>query len=878
MKYFENIKYEDFFQYINKEYTYYAHRKMENSQEIKELLMEHINLSDKYFLEILDAKDLESIFINIENECLNGFSIEAVELFRKALLNTVHFHDLGKFLVKFQKLKMENENIEDIQEIEDLGSNHSIVSAILYLDNFIEALEKIESREEKKILRLVIYSNAYIISRHHSNLDSFDVFLDKFDMFADAYNIVDAFTNNESLVYKKKLFLKNKNGKVSDVRILKRMFDHKEQMTKKLGLAVYTYQRLMMSLVFASDFYATSEFMNGVEIKNFGDIDDINKFYKIYKKTDIYKSIKKYENESYGKRTDFSNEKNINILRTEMFLDSEKSLEQNIKENILYLEAPTGCGKSNVSMNLSFKMIEKGKNLKKIYYIYPFNTLVEQNKTIIDKIFNEDNNILNQIAVVNSITPIKVDDVKKESDKDDEYLNLEDFNKYSKAYLDKQFLNYPFILTTSVGIFNTMFSSKKEDIFPFHQLVNSVLVLDEIQSYKISIWTEIITFLKTYAKLLNIKVIIMSATLPNLDLLIEESSKTVNLIEDREKYFNNPLFNGRVEVNYNLMDSTFDELLNHVLESSKKKKKILVEFIKKATAYDFFDKLREKLEENNSNCKIALLTGDDNSIDRGRVIESLDGDLVKENGVVLISTQIIEAGVDIDMDIGYKDSSKVDSEEQFMGRINRSCKKDGIVYFFNIDEAQKIYKKDVRTYKSLTINSDINGEINQEIRDILTYKNFNYYYKKVLDEIKNKNESQDEDINVNTFFEKSVCNFNFKNIEKRMKIIDDDMLSKSIFLAREITDLKGNIIIGSEIWDCYRNLLMDNKMEYSEKKIKLSQVTSKMNYFIYKIPKNGNITYNEQVGDILYIEDGEKYFKDEKLNIEMFKTGIGDFI
>lgn len=51
-----------------------------------------------------------------------------------------------------------------------------------------------------------------------------------------------------------------------------------------------------------------------------------------------------------------------------------------------------------------------------------------------------------------------------------------------------------------------------------------------------------------------------------------------------------------------------------------------------------------------------------------------------------------------------------------------------------------------------------------------------------------------------------------------------------------------------------------------------------MNYFIYKISKNGNITYNEQVGDILYIEDGEKYFKDEKLNIEMFKTGIGDFI
>lgn len=878
MKYFENIDYENFFEYLNKDYTYYAHRKKENSKEIKELLIDHINLSDKYFLKILNAKNLENIFINIENECLSNFSKEAVELFRKALLNTVHFHDIGKILVKFQKLKMENENVKDIQEVQDLGSNHSLVSAVLYINNFVESLKEIKSREEKKILRLFIYSNAYIISKHHSNLDSFDDFLEKFNEFEDAYNIVDVFKNNESLVYKKNLFLKNKDGKVSDARIFERMFYNREQISKNLGLAIYTYQRLLMSLVFASDFYATSEFMNGIEVNNFGEIDDINKFYNIYKNTDIYKSIKKYENESYGKRTDFSKEKNINILRTEMFLDSEKSLKQNINENVLYLEAPTGCGKSNVSMNLSFKMIENEKSLKKIYYIYPFNTLVEQNKVIIDKIFGNDNKILDQIAVVNSITPIKINDIKKESDKDYEYLDLEDFNKYSKAFLDRQFLNYPFILTTSVGIFNTMFSSKKEDIFPFHQLANSILVLDEIQSYKISIWTEIITFLKTYAKLLNIKVIIMSATLPNLNLLVEEGLKTVNLIENREKYFNNHLFSKRVKVNYNLMDSTFEDLLNHILESSKKKKKILVEFIKKATAYDFFEKLGEKFKENNSECEIALLTGDDNSIDRGRVIQHLNSKLVKENGIVLISTQIIEAGVDIDMDIGYKDSSKVDSEEQFMGRINRSCKNEGIVYFFNIDEAQKIYKKDVRTYNSLTINSNINGEINQEIRDVLIDKNFNDYYKKVLDEIKNKNKSLDEDINIDTFFEKSVCNFNFKNIEKRMKIIDDDMLSKSIFLAREIIDLNGNVITGSEVWRCYKNLLMDNKMDYSEKKIKLSQVTSKMSYFIYKIPKNSDIAYNEQIGDILYIEEGEKYFKDGKLNVEMFKTGIGDFI
>ena len=51
------------------------------------------------------------------------------------------------------------------------------------------------------------------------------------------------------------------------------------------------------------------------------------------------------------------------------------------------------------------------------------------------------------------------------------------------------------------------------------------------------------------------------------------------------------------------------------------------------------------------------------------------------------------------MDIGYKDISKLDSEEQFMGRINRSCKEDGkgIVYFFNLNKATNIYKGDERS-------------------------------------------------------------------------------------------------------------------------------------------------------------------------------------
>ena len=56
--------------------------------------------------------------------------------------------------------------------------------------------------------------------------------------------------------------------------------------------------------------------------------------------------------------------------------------------------------------------------------------------------------------------------------------------------------------------------NNRESSFGFFQLANSVIVLDEIQNYRINIWNEIIIFLKQYAKILNLKIIIMSATLP----------------------------------------------------------------------------------------------------------------------------------------------------------------------------------------------------------------------------------------------------------------------------------------------------------------------------------------------------------------------------
>lgn len=850
MSYFNYLDIVDISSLINKDKIFYAHLNDKN----KETLKEHTDLVNEYFIKIVQSKGICNIFKTFETLQLNTLTEEGRKLFRKLLVNIYNFHDLGKINPRFQEKKMGNK-VGFESKFENLKSKHSIISAILYIDYFFDEI-KVLKKEDRNIMLEFLFLNAYVISRHHGALDNFEEFLDKFYVRSSSQieECIDVFKDDEMNLYERKLKIDYKFLE----KCAKKIKSNIESRDVNRAIDIYIYVKLVFSLLVASDFYATSEFMNGIKLEDFGEIHNIEEFYNDYKETSVYKSIREYEDYNYLKEKDLSKEKNINILRNEMFLDAEKELIKNISNNIFFLEAPTGSGKSNVSLNLSFRIFEDMNTLRKIYYVYPFNTLVEQNIKSLKKIFGDDSEAFKKIGVINSITPVKNEE-KEIDDKDEEGK----IKYYSKALLNRQFLNYPMILTTHVSIFNTMFNHSKESSFAFHQLANSVIVLDEIQSYKNIIWSEIITFLKRFAKIMNMKVIIMSATLPNLNYLTDSAIDTCNLIINREKYFSNPLFKNRVDVDYELIDKDIDSLYAHVKLNSKKGKRILVEFIKKQSAYDFYNRLKENDDIKST---IELMTGDDNVVERERILKSIEAN----KDLILVATQVIEAGVDIDMDIGYKDISKLDSDEQFMGRINRSCKREGIVYFFNIDETSGIYKDDVRVNKDYSL-------LNKEMREILINKNFAKYYTPVLEAIKRKYNNSESDSNLEGFFIKDVGKLNFPSIEKRMELINDDMWSLSVFLARTIELENGVVIDGKKVWDDYKTILSDNTMGYAEKEVKLSVVRSNLNYFIYQVKKS-DIIYNDRVGELYYIEDGEKYFKDGKIDKEKLTTGIGDFI
>lgn len=835
---------------IVKPELFYAHCDRGNGKN-PEILKEHVDRCYHYFEELWEHKNFKAVFENFQKELAPELSDEGIKLFYSLIVNVIIFHDCGKINPRFQSIKMKN-TLKKWTTIDCLdGTKHSILSAAIYLDYFYEKIqESLLSKDEKNMIHVFMLVNAYVISRHHGNLSRFEEFLEEFQPNRQLADIFSCMNQGDFAEVYHGPFCKRDRHMMNMPRQNTRIYhSFLEKQSSHAGL--YTYITFLFSVLVSCDYYATSEYDNGIQMSAFGTIEN-TEFATQYEQSERVKQIRRLNPESC-----VDDKKDINILRNRMFYEAEQTLLKNKDTNIAFIEAPTGAGKSNLAMNCSLKLLDK--NINKIFYVYPFNTLVEQNYDTLEKIYGQ-TDIFKSIAVINSITPIPLNGTRKFW----ENLDKEENEKfYQKALLDRQFLNYPFILTTHVNLFQIMFECEREAAISFYQLAGSVVVLDEIQSYKNVLWTEIMMFLQCYSRLLNMKIIIMSATLPKLDMLTGNHEKVVNLIENPEKYFQDARFKKRVALSYELLyqdkKTEMKELYAHVLGQAQKGRKLLMEFITKTSAEKFYHMLTESGRED---LQIFCMTGDDNQIDRKRILREMDT-ADKDKAVILVATQVVEAGIDIDMDIGYKDISKLDSEEQFIGRINRNFKRKGVVYFFDMDNESGIYKEDYRVDTAYTLRKD-------EMKQLLADKNFGKYYDYILKGIRKYRNDRKNENGIEAFVD-NVKKLDFVWISQKMKLIDkNDDWKMSVYFAREITTDTGEIIDGKQVWERYRELLSDMTMNYAKKQILLSEVKSKMSYFIYQIKIDNSLDYNDRIGELYLIEDAEQYFENGRLNTDKF--------
>lgn len=859
MYYFENIKLFDFNKHIKDIANIHAHI---SDYKEPETILEHSNLSIKYTEFIIKEKGLDKILLNIEkaifSDNLNHSDI-SIEFFKEAMINTIYCHDLGKINKAFQTKKMKNDKFQSVNES---NSDHSPLSSSLYFDFYYEKLylmyeDDMISEESFKLLSYILMINSYLISRHHGYLNSLSYYIQN-DIIENIKRTLesDSFKVLFSDLYDKDIFINaNDDEEIIKNEVPKYIYEYK--IKNKKEIIYFIYSRFLFSLLTTSDFYATYDYSTNTSIDNIGVFKNPEVFFDQFKNGGIYKGIKAHRDflEGASESTPFD-EKNINRLRSEMFIEAEDNLLKNIDKNIFFLEAPTGSGKTITSINLGLNILTRCKDINKYIYGFPFNTLVEQTWDSLTNELKGVSNLESFLTILNSATAIK------SIGKDD----LIDYNTdYDKSVLFHQFVHYPILLTSHVKIFDILFGLSRENMFPLLQLANSVVILDEIQAYRNSIWQEIMLFLETYADILNMKIIIMSATLPKLNKFTSYDACTY-LIHNREKYFQNDLFKNRVHIDYSLLDSKdidtdlFNSVNRELNSTELYTDKTVVCFIKKDSAKEFYNKFLN-LYKNNSKIEIYAITGDTSKIDRKKIISK-----VKEskNKVLLVATQVIEAGVDIDMDVGFKDISVLDSEEQFLGRINRSCKKDfARAYFFNKDKADSIYVGDFRLNRNLTL-------CNQEMRDILRDKNFEKFYEYVLHDIKeHKNDKSSDHLNLNKFFQDTVNNLEFKKIKERMKLIKS-YEQVTVFFNRTIELEDGTVLKGSDVWRKFKKVFYDRTLTYSQRRFELSKVMENVNYFTCNVPKWNN-SIDDNLGDIIYVRDGEKYFINGVLNTDMVK-------
>lgn len=361
----------------------------------------------------------------------------------------------------------------------------------------------------------------------------------------------------------------------------------------------------------------------------------------------------------------------VAISRLELFLADQKNndlpinaVRRNIsdicktrsqdKQGIYTLTVPTGGGKTYASLRFALHHAQK-HDLERIIYVIPYTSIIEQNAEAIRKVIEQEGGRYPWIL--------------------EHHSNLEPENQTWHSKLAAENWDAPIVLTTMVQFLETCFSGGTRGVRRLHQLANSVLIFDEIQTLPINcvhLFCNALNFLCAYAKT---TAVLCTATQPVLDklktrekgqLLIPETNE---LIADKQQLFKDLQ---RVEISNITKPGgwTEDEIAELAVAEFKAKGNCLVIVNTKAWAQALYLKCAETVDAES----LFHLSTHQCSAHRSDLFRKMRGRLDQQLPVLCFSTQLIEAGVDIDFASVIRFLAGLDSIAQAAGRCNRNGK------------------------------------------------------------------------------------------------------------------------------------------------------------------------------------------------------------
>lgn len=398
----------------------------------------------------------------------------------------------------------------------------------------------------------------------------------------------------------------------------------------------------------------------------------------------------------------------INQLRNKVRLYAESKA--NLPQGFYSLTLPTGLGKTLCSINWALAHAQCHKNIRRIIIVLPFVSIIDQTAGKLKEIFNDEKN-----------------DFVLEHHSNVIYAENEEKEEYNPKLLATENWDYPIIVTTNVQFFESLFSNKRSDCRKLHNIQDAVIIFDEIQTLPMCITEPTLTMLDNLQQLCRCSILFCTATQP--DFATREGFRGLNHIESLVE---NPgmLFEQTRRVTYHPVNDynevSISELADTVIRN---KQSALVVFNTKKKARIFFEEIKGGQAFKHYFHLSTSMCPDH----RKSVLKEIQEVLKKNETVIVCSTQLIEAGVDLDFPSVYREIAPLESIIQSAGRCNREGKRKddsgnnikGDVYLFALTEAGQPSKE----YDSWSQFANLLYKGKEE--QLYTHDFYGYYYREL---------------------------------------------------------------------------------------------------------------------------------------------------
>lgn len=360
----------------------------------------------------------------------------------------------------------------------------------------------------------------------------------------------------------------------------------------------------------------------------------------------------------------------MNGLRNEIYTKvTQKILEISLDNHLFTITAPTGSGKTLTAFSSALKLLDRIKKEKgyqpRIIYSLPFVNIIEQNYDIIRKImsFGIKDFKENETAYL----------LKHHHLSDLEYRVEDEEKPLDDALLLIESWQSEVIVTTFVQFLHTIIGFKNSFLKKYHNIAGGIILMDEVQNIPIEYWDLVGKVIKLLSTKLGCYIILLTATRP---LLFDEKDNAIELVDESEKYFRNL---NRVRLKPCIEKKTIDEFIEWFSNQYLPGKSYLVVLNTIASSINIYKKLKYS--------PIFYLST--NIIPKHRMerIKEISDSLKKGEKPIVVSTQVVEAGVDLDFDMVIRDLGPIDSIIQVAGRCNRNWSgEEGNVYVVSLED------------------------------------------------------------------------------------------------------------------------------------------------------------------------------------------------